>query len=283
MKNLTVEITDLCPLACRHCSTYGSWDRDDIAISPREFTRVLRKNPEYKGIFLSGGEPFMHPDITFLLKIAKKMKRDVKVLSCGVYRRGNTSSAIQEELIQYCRGLVKSFTFSLHGSEKTHEEVVQVGNIFQFLDETVNRAIRAKIPFSFGFVPMRTNFHDLEGAVKYVHTKAKQQDYCTPDLRLSRYVKHGGNQYICDEPDLLERLALSPEENQQIVEQSKALEKEYGIPIILPCSMLERGCTAGINKKGRTPYGKEYNCAALKWELEQRVSTDGEALCKELH
>jgi len=283
MKSFTIEVTDICPLACKHCSTFGSWDREDNVISLDEFKSVLDQYPDFETILASGGEPFMHPQIIQLGEIAKSMNRQFQMLSCGVYRQGNTYSPIPGVLIQQCKSLVDKISFSLHGSKDTHEKVVGVTDTFQLLDETVNRLITERIPFSFGFVPIRTNFHDLEGAVEYVSTKSKQQDYCKPNLHLLRYVKQGSNQYLCDKPNIREELALTQEENQQIIEQAKALQIKYQIPVALPCSMLERGCTAGIDKKGITPYGKEYNCPALKWEVEQRTSTNGEAICKELH
>ncbi len=279
MKNLTIEITDKCPLFCQHCSTYGAWDRDDIIISLENFIRILEQNPSYKEIRLSGGEPFMHPEIIKFIQEAKKRDHIVRILSCGVYRNGNNYQAIPKKIINTCKELIDNISLSLYGSKEIHEKVVGLPDTFQYLDETVNRAIFAEIPFSFGFVPLTINKHDLENTVRYASKKTKQQNYCMPELHLLRYVKQGGCQY--DIPEIKEKLALTSEENQQIIEQAKHLEQEYKIPITFSCSMLERNCGAGKEKKVITIYGNKCDCSALKWNLEKTL--EGEVFCKLKH
>ena len=44
MKNLTIEITDMCPHACKHCSTYGGHDRDVVPPQYRNPALTLAKN-----------------------------------------------------------------------------------------------------------------------------------------------------------------------------------------------------------------------------------------------
>lgn len=279
MKNLTIEITDKCPFYCKHCSTYGSWDREDILMQKEEFIRILENYPEFKDIRLSGGEPFMHPEIIDFKDEIISREREVEILTCGVYRKENTDYSIPEELIKKCRN-IKTINFSIHGSEKIHEEVVQRKNIFHFIDESINRVIKARIPFSFGFVPLRTNYKDLEGAVSYIAKKSKKQDYCQPKLFLLRYVKQGSNHYIDDEPKIREELSLSHEENNQILEESKILQAKYKIPIVATCSMLESGCTAGTNKKVITVYGEVCDCSALKWN---NFNRENDVKCRNLH
>jgi hypothetical protein len=46
--------------------------------------------------------------------------------------------------------------------------------------------------------------------------------------------------------------------------------------------MLERGCTAGRNKKVVTVYGETYNCSALKWIENTKVSK-GQTACISRH
>jgi MoaA/NifB/PqqE/SkfB family radical SAM enzyme len=279
MKTLTVEITDICPLICQHCSTYGAWDREDISIPIEKFIQILEGSPHYKRVRLSGGEPFMHPEIITFAREAKLRERRVEILTCGVYRKGNDYQPIPEKIIQECRGLVDNIKFSLHGSKKTHEKVVGIPEIFQYLDGTIDRTIAAGLSFSFGLVPLKTNKRDLEGAIEYASRKAGEQNYCVPELYLLRYVKQGGRQY--DIPNITERLALTPEENQQIIEQGRQLGQRYGIPVVPTCSMLEINCIAGKGKKVITVYGDTCDCSALKWNPEK--TNKGKVACKERH
>lgn len=74
-----IEITGTCNLLCRHCyRKYG--DHSNITVED-----VIKhvKETDSEHILISGGEPFLHPDIKKILTEIKKLGRKVIVLCNG--------------------------------------------------------------------------------------------------------------------------------------------------------------------------------------------------------
>ena len=83
MKNVYIEITNVCNLACSFCPGH---EREARFMSPAEFRTVMRavsgEKPE--NIFLHVmGEPLLHPELDKILKIADEFPSSVKITTNG--------------------------------------------------------------------------------------------------------------------------------------------------------------------------------------------------------
>ena len=99
VKDLCFEIIEACPNNCNFCSSSSCIDKKQI-ISFEDFKRVIDYFMDEGGIkelSLSGGEPFLHPDIFKMVEYAKSKDIMVVIFTSGIKR----STPKSKELIAY--------------------------------------------------------------------------------------------------------------------------------------------------------------------------------------
>ena len=62
------EIENKCLLGCRHCSSWASGSGHIMDYSVEDMVSFLNKRKGRKEVFLTGGEPLLHPETETLLK-----------------------------------------------------------------------------------------------------------------------------------------------------------------------------------------------------------------------
>ena len=84
---LVIEITDRCNNNCIHCSSDSS--RSKSAFLPVPVIERTIDEIKPAAVILSGGEPFLHPEIEAVIDIAKKAGARLAVNTCGVVRHSD--------------------------------------------------------------------------------------------------------------------------------------------------------------------------------------------------
>lgn len=110
MKNIYIEITNVCNLACSFCPGH---EREARFMSPAEFRTAMRaasgEKPE--NIFLHVmGEPLLHPELDKILKIADEFPSSVKITTNGTLLREKLPTLLGSERL-------KTVCVSLHSFE----------------------------------------------------------------------------------------------------------------------------------------------------------------------
>lgn len=86
VKDLCIEIIDKCPNNCLFCSSNSCYEKNTI-ISFNDFKRVIDYFISQGGIeeiSLSGGEPFLHPNIIDMIKYCKKFNIRTVIFTSGI-------------------------------------------------------------------------------------------------------------------------------------------------------------------------------------------------------
>lgn len=102
VKDLCFEIIESCPNNCMFCSSNSCIEKKQI-IRFADFKRVIDYfdlNGGIKELSLSGGEPFMHPDLYKFVKYAKKKNIRVVIFTSGVIKKDNLSQKQKKDLIE---------------------------------------------------------------------------------------------------------------------------------------------------------------------------------------
>ena len=120
MKELTLEITNKCPQNCLHCSTMAGPKRKKF-LTLEQIVRYIDCFPDFKSIRLSGGEPFLHPQIIDVAKLCYDKNKKTQVLSCGVIKQ---CSPIPYETFRAIKPYVDEVIFSIHGFYSLHDQIV---------------------------------------------------------------------------------------------------------------------------------------------------------------
>lgn len=93
VKDLCFEIIDKCPNNCKFCSSNSCINRNTI-ISYEDFKKVIDYFISKGGIeelSLSGGEPFLHPDLFKMISYSKGLGIKTVVFTSGIKKKDNIS------------------------------------------------------------------------------------------------------------------------------------------------------------------------------------------------
>lgn len=89
IKDLCFEIIDKCPNECKFCSSNSCYTRNTI-VSFNDFKRVIDYFISQGGIeelSLSGGEPFLHPDLFKMVEYSKTLGIKTVIFTSGIKKR----------------------------------------------------------------------------------------------------------------------------------------------------------------------------------------------------
>ena len=260
---LTLEITNICPLHCKMCSSEAVSDFADIAVYWAQETvkDYVKKYTDFEIIRLSGGEPFRHPELQGIVELIKAENRQVVILTSGNYK---DHEPLPMKELQLSRPNIDELVFSLHGTWDLHDcittstenpqDVFDQQPIINML-ESVKRARNLQYNYSFHTCVLKENYDDLENIIKIINEHCGA-NYQKTRLHLLKPVYQGRARD-------LEK--LSKEDWDKIPEIARELGQKYNVEIT---HTGDHGCSAYPNctnqKAAVTWYGKEIGCSALK-------------------
>lgn len=80
IKTLQIEITGICNLKCKHCrASYDPMEHIDVKLIEKLFRFIDHKDKV--NVTISGGEPFLHPNIIDIFKLIRKQNIDTLVIT----------------------------------------------------------------------------------------------------------------------------------------------------------------------------------------------------------
>ncbi len=254
MKDLTIEITERCSLNCLHCSTNSSPIKSNF-LREKQLLKYLQEFQEFNHLRFSGGEPFEHPLIADLAKKVKQENKELEILTSGVFYE----SPIPNSLLEDIKPSVDRIIFSIYGSEKIHNNITR-HNSFSYLDESVERTIKQKIPIYFQTIAMKSNQQEIENIIEYINNKKSKTDYCNIGLHILRFIKQG-RATQADE-------ALTRQKLDKLILDATELSEKSKVRVSFGCSLKEENCVQG--KAVITTRGEKTTCSALKYGSEQK-------------
>ena len=91
LDTLCIELTARCPLRCVHCSANAAPERNDF-LPYKALASTLPDLGSLSETYLSGGEPFEHPNLLRIIQTARRISRPgcrvfLRYLSCLWQRR----------------------------------------------------------------------------------------------------------------------------------------------------------------------------------------------------
>ena len=159
---LQLHITGKCNLRCRHCyitGHNGELSYKEISIVLRQFSGLLRSiraasDEQVCGhVHITGGEPFMHPQIQQILWLLLLYRRN--------FHYAVMSNATMLKHLHLIKRLnLKSLQVSVDGDEKTHDSIRGKGN-FKAVCQGLDILSRCGIPTRVSFTAHLDNYRLL--------------------------------------------------------------------------------------------------------------------------
>lgn len=127
IKSVYVEILNKCNMHCCYC--YNDSSKDNLPqINQEQFLDIveLMKKYECKNIWISGGEPFLHPDIRNFMKICKDHCLNLGIATNGSYVTDFISDICQfNPFLQISLDSTDKYLNNKYRGEKAFENAVQ--------------------------------------------------------------------------------------------------------------------------------------------------------------
>ncbi|MCL1798184.1 MAG: radical SAM protein [Eggerthellaceae bacterium] len=229
LKELSIEIIRKCPNYCVHCSSLS-----DIACTEvlpiEEFVGIVNDAHKLgaKTICLSGGEPFLHPQVIKMITCVADKNLDCYVYSSGITTdKNNTFLPISIDILSAIASKVTKIIFNIEAAtESTYNRIMGTTGCLGLLKESIISANDLNIITEAHFVPMKLNLDEIGNVI------ALCQELGVSKLSFLRLVLHGRAKHN----ETL--LALNEEELASLRNRLKelSLEKELDIRIGVPLS-----------------------------------------------
>ncbi|MFH1953936.1 MAG: radical SAM protein [Pseudomonadota bacterium] len=270
LKELCLEVTNSCPMHCKHCSTrsvrLGTGSPLHMPISVAK--KVVDDLATLGGRILeiSGGEPLIYPDLLQLCRHAAGLGIEVRIYTSGILvdQRGilQRIAASQLELLKQC-GVTK-IIFNLQGaSSKSHQQIMGVTGTHRLVIEAIRTAKEKGFWVGVHFVPMKPNFRELPHVVSLCSSLE------VDELALLRFVPQGRGE---ENRDWLE---LNLDEFDELFRSVVDLKRQHsnlniraGCPMdflsLYDSEISPHSCKAGRCTCAIAPSGQVVPCPAFK-------------------
>ena len=161
LREIKLEVTYRCPLACIHCSSDAS-PSSALEMTPTDCFRIVSDATEMgvERVAFSGGEPLMW----------EALDEAVRLASCGgmrvsIYTSGNVPM-LAEKLRNLRQSGLQTCVFSVFGAtELAHERMTRTSGSYQRTREAIIYALECGLRVELHFVPLSDNFRELEPIV----------------------------------------------------------------------------------------------------------------------
>lgn len=268
LKEITIEVTQKCCNRCIYCSSCSSM----LAKNELETKTIIEtlQNAYHKlgarQVNISGGEPFLHPDIIYILKIAKNIGYTVHIYSSGVYTKGSKESIsdyrpIPEEYIQACAdvGIDKIFFNMQSPTDEMHAIITGIKGQTQVnRDISIAKFVASGISVEVNVVPIGINKDMLDEICAKAIGLGCSRINILGLVMQGRATKHKKQIVIND----VEHMFLK---NTLLAIVEKHGDKvRVGSPLDLKGKSIER-CYAGVGRLSVRYDGKVFPCEAYKF------------------
>ncbi|HUT70231.1 MAG TPA: radical SAM protein [Desulfatiglandales bacterium] len=270
LKELCLEVTNSCPMECRHCSScsvkVGKETCYQMPISTAK--NVVQEFTELGGAILeiSGGEPLTYPFLYELCDYAVSLNLDIRLYTSGILsadQRAFSSITLSEAELLKEHG-VNKVIFNLQGATpETHQKIVGVSGTHSLTTEGIKNTKAVGIWTGVHFVPMKPNFLELPELAKLCLTLG------IDEFALLRFVPQGRGK---ENRDWLELTSNQFEDLLhsvlQLMEKHPKLNIRTGCPMDF-LSLYDPGikphqCKAGLCTCTIAPTGEVLPCPGFK-------------------
>ena len=267
LNEVSIEIIRRCACNCVHCSSLSD-DKCPEILEYDVFADAVKSVAELgaKTICLSGGEPFMHPQIVDMIEYINSLGLETYVYTSGIIPDAqNRKVPIPKETLQVIADIVTKLIFNVEAAtSESYDSIMGTKDCFEVMKQSITSASCANIVTEAHFVPMKPNIDEIEATVELC------KELGISKLSFLRLVLHGRAL------ENKNQLALSNEELALVkallakIQTSADIDIRIGIPLSAASSCHK--CEAANGKLNIRYDGKVYPCEVFKNEVPSELN-----------
>lgn len=164
IRELIYFVTSKCPLRCAHCFYNNELNRNIKELTLEEIEKVSKKLPYLESLQLSGGEPFLRPDLDKLIGIfVKNGVKHVGIPTNGFFKKQTLD--ITKKIKKFDVDL--SISISIDGFKDQHNKI-RGRDCFDKAIETFKALKKEGIKTGFSASLSRLNYESYIKLIKYL-------------------------------------------------------------------------------------------------------------------
>lgn len=157
---LQIHVTRKCNLKCLHCySSSGPEETETLPVAALKDVVRDAKALGYTLVTLSGGEPFLYPDMHELLSFAKDVGLRTAAVTNGMF--------LDARRLEKLKPVLDLIAVSLDGAPERHNRMRANPAAFEVMARKLPALRDSGIPFGFLFTLSRDNAHELDWAADF--------------------------------------------------------------------------------------------------------------------
>lgn len=259
LNDVSLEIIQKCLNNCVHCSSNSCCNSKTIL--ELSLIETVIDDIVHMGavrLCLSGGEPFLHPDIVDIVQYAVSNGLKVDIYSSGIVGESGNEHPIGKDILYKCKKIgLNRIMFNLQAAQsEIYDAIMQTENNFEKVIESIKRTQECGIQTEIHFVPMKQNFNEIDSVIEL----AKKLEVC--QVSFLKLVPHGRASVFKD------KIMLNDEELKYVQEKLYTIKSNgASIRIGLPLSQPEEdnSCHAVKEKLYIKFDGSVFGCEAFKY------------------
>jgi len=259
LNEVSIEIIRKCPNNCIHCSSLSDKDSAEI-FKYEDFISIINdaKKLGTKTICLSGGEPFLHPNIIEMINYLHNIGLNSNVYTSGIiFDKNMNYASLSKELLNSIAEKISKLIFNIESSNAdTYDKIMGTLGCFTLMQQSVRTANSLGIVTEAHFVPMKLNIDEIESIVEFC------KELGLSKISFLRLVIHGRAQLYEKE------ISLSLEEIIHIKNKLDLLQKQSNIDIRIGVPLSTNNnchkCEAAIGKLNIKYDGYVFPCEVFK-------------------
>lgn len=262
LSEISIEILQRCPNRCIYCSSHSNPQATHLI--PFKIIKNIIDDAKCLGcktVCLSGGEPFLHPQILDIISYIAKKRLTCYVYTSGIYMKDEVYSSLPNEYIEAIRGMVDKVIFNVEAdSSALYDQIMgtDVGG-FDMMKKSISDCLSSGLVVETHVVPMQVNFKHLKSIFEMCYQLGVSK------VSILRLVLQGR---------ALENLSLvklTAEDSREVTKLIKILNESYKgkVRIGLPYSdsNCRIYCKAASDKINVRYDGNVYPCEVFKDDL----------------
>ena len=262
LSEISIEILQRCPNRCIYCSSHSNPQATHLI--PFEIIKNVideAKSLGCKTVCLSGGEPFLHPQILDIISYIAKQQLTCYVYTSGIYMKDEVYSSLPNEYIEAIRGMVDKVIFNVEADSSALYDQIMGTNVggFDMMKKSINDCVSSGLVVETHVVPMQVNFKHLKSVFEMCNQLGVSK------VSILRLVLQGR---------ALENLLLvklSGKDNREVTKLIKALYESYKGKVRIGLPYSESNCRiyckAASDKINVRYDGNVYPCEVFKDDL----------------
>lgn len=195
LEKLKIEITDQCPLQCKHCSTNAGPEYNDV-LSLETIEQIINEFYELGGkkITISGGEPLLHPQLEQILKHSKHLGLEIVLYSTGILLENKLPIKAEIRIFSNLEKYISKIIFSIYSdNSKTHDSITNVQGSYNLTWDSIKNSTELGIDTELHFVPTPLNYKSIPSVLNKMRIERIKK------ISLLRFVPQGRGEFHKDE------------------------------------------------------------------------------------